>query len=183
MSVVNSKTSLSSSLQKPDRGGLGLACLQARILTFRFNTIQRFINLCPHLAFFLFSHFLKQYRKLGFDYQLFLLKTDPKCCTSLPVYYSEILCAWTASGARIETQPDSINHVLNLPLNSQFASLTADGDASPPVRLTACGIKLVRHLLDFNTGRWIDPRTFQASLQRLRPPSLRLLQSDFGVSI
>ena len=77
-----------------------------------------------------------------------------------------------------ETQPDSINHVLNLPLNNQFASFTPDGDASPPVRLTACGIKLVRHLLDLNTGRWIDPRTFQASFQRFRPPSLRLLQSD-----
>ena len=60
----------------------------------------------------------------------------------------------------------------------QFASFAADGDASPPVRLTACGIKLVCHLLDFNTGRWIDPRTLRASFQRFRPPSLRLLQSD-----
>ena len=164
--------------QKPDRGGLGLACLQARIFTFRFTTIQRFLNLCSHPAYFLVSHFLKQYRKLGFDYQLFLLKTDSKCYTSLPVYYSEILRAWTASGARIKTQPDSINHVFNLPLNGQFASFTADGDQPPLARLTACGIKLIRYFLDFNTGRWIDPRTFNASLQGFRPPSLRLLQYD-----
>ena len=38
--------------QKPDRGGLSLACLQARTLTFRFNTIQRFLTSAPHPGFF-----------------------------------------------------------------------------------------------------------------------------------
>ena len=166
--------------KKPDRGGLGLVCLQARVLTFRFSTIQRFLNLYPHPSYSLVSHFLRQYRKLDLDYQLFHFRTNPKFHTNLPLFYSELLRAWTASGARIDARPDSINHVLNLPVNHPTISNAADddGDASPPVRLAACGVGLVRHLVDFNTGLWIDPHTLTSSYRGLRAPSLRLLQAD-----
>ena len=37
--------------QRPDKGGLGLASLQARMLTYRFSFIQRFLSLNAHPAF------------------------------------------------------------------------------------------------------------------------------------
>ena len=124
------------------------------------------------------GHFLRQYQKLGFDFQLFHLPTDPKFYTSIPVYHSELLRAWTASGARIVTRPDSINHVLNLPLNCPILSHAADGEGHLPLRVAACGVSLVRHLLDFTTGRWIDAPTLITSFCGLRAPSLRLLHMD-----
>ena len=83
-----------------------------------------------------------------------------------------------ASRARIDTQPNSINHVCNLPLNCHILSHTADSEEPPSLRVAACGVKLVHHLLDLSTGRWIDASHLITSFCGLRPPSLRLLQQD-----
>ena len=88
------------------------------MLSYRFSTLQRYLNLCPHPAYSLISYFLHNYKKLNLDYGLFHLDLDPKFFFSLPPLQSELLCAWTASGAQTEIPSDSISHVINLPINS-----------------------------------------------------------------
>ena len=164
--------------EQPDNGGLGLACLQARILSFRFSAAQRFLNLVSHPANYFMAYFLRQYCKLGFDYQMFYIKTYSKFYTSLPVFYSEVLRAWTVSGARIKTQPISINLIVNMPLISTHILAAADDGGFLPARLMACGVKLVRHLFDPSSGQWLDPCIFQRHFRGLRPPSLRLIEHE-----
>ena len=163
---------------QPDEGGLGLACLQARILSYRFAIVQRFLLPNFHPANDFMAHFLRQYCKLGFDYQLFYVKIDPKFFTSLSVFYSEVLRAWMASGARILTQSLSFGHVMNMPLNSTYVIDAIDNDAFFPVRLMACGVKLVRHLINPSSGLWIEPSCFRENFRGLRPPSLRLIEHE-----
>ena len=165
--------------EQPDIGGLGLACLQARILSFRFSAAQRFLKLVSHPAYYFMAYFLRQYCKLGFDYQMFYIKTYSKVYTSLPVFYSEVLRAWTVSGARIKTQPISINHIVIMPLISIHILAAADVGGFLPARLMACGVKLVRHLFDPSSGQWLDPCIFQRHVRGLRPPSLRLIEHEF----
>ena len=167
--------------QKPDKGGLGLACLQARILTFRFSFIQRFLNLCPHPAYDLFSYNLRQYRKLNFDLHLFFTEIEEKFHTSLTCFYSEVLRAWKTSGARIEIQPDCINHVFNIPLNyPPLLPLSWDGNLVFPARLFECGIKVVKDLVNLTTGAWIQAEDVVLSSNRIRHPSRRLLKQDLA---
>ena len=163
---------------EPGKGGLGLACLQARIMTFRFSVVQRFLRLVLHPAYNFMSYFLRQYCKLGFDYQLFHVKTDPKFYTSLPVFYCEVMRAWTVSGARIKTQLTSVNHVMNMPLISTQLINAADDEGFFPAHLMACGVKLIRHLINPSSGEWTDSRTLQSTSRGLRPPSLRLIEHE-----
>ena len=119
-----------TTFEKPDSGGLGLVCLQARMLTFRFKQIQNVIKNSPHPAFSFFKLFLHRYKKFNFDLELFFINTDPAFYVALPQYYSDIMRAWTASGARIQFTHDCINHVLNLPVNCSLFSPAADDGAS-----------------------------------------------------
>ena len=89
----------------PFKGGLGLANLQARSLTFRFNLIQQYLQPNSHSCFNFMDYNLRRYKKMKMDYQLFLLDIDPHYFTSLSVFYSEVLRAWMTLGARIETPP------------------------------------------------------------------------------
>ena len=160
--------------QECDKGGLGLASLQARTLTFRMSFLQRFLSLCSHPAYDLCSYNLQKYKHLHFDFQLFLMNLEPKFYYSLPYFYSDILSAWSKCGARIETSYFSLNHVLNVPLNYSFpTSLTVSGNKVLPVRLFACGIKLVKHLIDLTNGSWLQAGdfTFPLHLATLVPPT------------
>ena len=164
--------------EQPDRGGLGLVCLRARILSFRFGFLQRFFNLTSHPTYLFMKYFLRQYCKLGYDYQLFHMKINPKFFVSLPVFYSEILRAWMVSGARVGTQSISFNHVANIPLTCFLFSNNTDDGSRPPAWLLPHGAKLVRHLFDPLSGLWIDAHTLQALFKGPRPPSLRLLHRE-----
>ena len=166
--------------QECDKGGLGLASLQARTLTFRMSFLQRFLSLCSHPAYDLCSYNLQKYKHLHFDFQLFLMNLEPKFYYSLPYFYSDILSAWSKCGARIETSYFSLNHVLNVPLNYSFpTSLTVSGNKVLPVRLFACGIKLVKDLIDLTNGSWLQAGdfTFPSIWQR---SSLRLLDRELS---
>ena len=158
--------------QKPDKGGLGLSCLQARTLTYIFTRIQGFLNQYSHPSYSLFSHFLYNYQNLHFDFQLFIIKTIPASYVSLPNFYSEVFRAWAASGAQAH---DNINHVMNLPINSCILSSLADDDEPDSARLLACGIKQIRHLLHPLSGRWLNASDVVQSICRPRPLSARLL--------
>ena len=140
--------------QKPDRGGLGLVCLQARMLTYRFSTLQRFLNQNTHPANALLGFFFRQYKKLHLDYNLFYTDIDPKSFSSLPVYHSDILCAWKESGAHTVIPLGSINRIINLPISSTVFKLSPDNEESCS-RLLMCEIKLVRSLLDDSSGNWL----------------------------
>ena len=164
--------------EQPDEGGLGLVCLQARVLSYRFSVIQRFLCKTSHLANDFMAYFLQQYRKLGFDYQLFFIKIDSKFYTSLPVFYSEILRAWLTSGARIVTQSLSFSHVMNMPLISSYVIDAIDVDNFIPIRLMACGVTLVHHLIDPLSRLWTEPSSHHRTFQGFRPPSLRLLENE-----
>ena len=165
---------------QPDNGGLGLACLKARILSFRFVLIQRFLKLIPHPAYYFMGHFLRQYCKLGFDYQLFHVQTDTKFYTSVPVFYSEILQAWTMSGARIKIQPNSLSQILNLPLICDTLLEAIDVNDFLPTRLMACGVKLIRDMFDPVSGQWAAAHSLQESRQGLRA-SLRLIENELHI--
>ena len=164
--------------EQPDEGGLGLACLQARVLSYRFSNIQRFLSLNSHPANEFMAHFLRQYCKLGFDYQLFFTRINPRLYTSLPVFYSEVLRAWLTSGARIMTQSLSFSHAINMPLNSIYIIDATNVDNFLPARLMACGVKLVRHLINPSSGLWIEPSCLQENFRGFRPPSLRLIEHE-----
>ncbi|XP_041461539.1 uncharacterized protein LOC121412845 [Lytechinus variegatus] len=125
--------------------------------------------------FFLFFFFVVEGR-VSSELQSFY----PKFYTSLPCFYSEILRAWGISGASIETSSFTVNHVFNIPLNYyKFLHYTLDGDKIFPARLFACGIKLVKHLVNPNNGTWLraDEVAITSTLQR---PSLRLLEFDLS---
>ena len=160
--------------QRPDRGGLGLACLQARTLAYRMSTVQRFLDLCPHPSYTMVSYFLRRYKKLDLDFQLFQITLDPKSLISIPPFHGELLRAWTASGARIEIPLDSISHVINIPINSIFLEHAAD-DGNTCSRLLSCGIRIVRHLLHPSTGRWLEAEDLPYVSSRIRRPSFRLI--------
>ena len=159
--------------QDRNKGGLGLACLQARVLTFRFSFLQRFLNLCSHHAYDFCAYNLRKYKNLGLDFQLFFSVFDSKCLISLPCFYANLIRAWSFSGARIETT-SSISHVLNLPLN-YFGSVKET--LYSPTRLFACGIRLVKQIINFNDGIWI-PYCELAGQSVVRCPSLRLLDNE-----
>ena len=164
--------------QEPDKGGLGLVSLQARIYTFRIRFIQRLLSPSNHPAYDLATFFLNKYKNLGLDFQLLLSQTDPKFYTSLPPFYAFVLRAWTASGARIESSLTAVDHVIHLPLNY---ILSSDSNllTNLPTRLSARGIILVRHLLHLDTGEWRRPEE-PANRQNLRPPSIRQTQQIFS---
>ena len=165
--------------QEPNKGGLGLVCLQARVLAFRFAFLQRFLNLSSHPAYALCSYNLKKYKRLNFDFQLFLIETDPKYDTSLPCFYSEVLSAWRSSGAHIESSSFSVNHVLNIPLNyTLLLSCDLNGTMVLPARLFARGIKLVKHLLNLTNGKWLPAENI--TLTTLLRPSVRLLELELS---
>ena len=161
--------------QTPDKGGLGLCCLRARTLTYRFTRIQKFLNNYPHPSYLLLSHFLQNYQNLHFDFQLFFIKTDPISYVSIPTFHSEVLRAWAASGAQIIIAHDNVSHVLNVPIHSCiFSSLSAD-DEPDWSRLLACGIRQIRHILNTESGRWLDAGDVIGPTCRTRPLSTRLL--------
>ena len=162
--------------QKPDKGGLGLVCLQARMLTYRFTTLQRFLTNNNHPAYTMIGYFLRQYKKLGFDQNLFHIELDPKFCFSLPLYHSDLLHAWMVSGAHTFTPPGLINHVINIPINSIILKLSADSEETCN-RLLACGIKTVRSIVNVVTGNWLTPQDITGPIPQptLRCPSLRVL--------
>ena len=86
--------------------------------------------------------------------------------------------AWTASGARVEIPRDSINHVLNIPINSPLLTNKPGDNGSHPARLTACGMTLTRHLIKLDTGSWIDAEDLHPPFYEMRVPSLRLINHD-----
>ena len=165
-SIQNKQTTF----EKHDSGGLGLVCLQARMLTFRFKQIP---STRPSLSFIFFLH---RYKKLNFDLELFFINTDPALYVALPPYYSDIMRAWTASRARIQFTHDCINHVLNLPVNCSLFSPAADDGASTrplsppsPARHLACGITHIRHIVNSSTGRWSAAKDLHLKSRGPRP--------------
>ena len=70
--------------QFSDKGGFGLTCLRARLSTFGFRTLQRFLDRSSHSAYNLFSPFLQQYRNLNLDIQLFLTDINATFLNSIP---------------------------------------------------------------------------------------------------
>ena len=138
--------------QETDKGGLGLACLQARFFTFRFCFALRFLELFPHPAYQLCAYNLQKYQGLKFDLHLFLIDLETKFFCTLPCFYSDLLHAWRTSGARVETSSFTLNHVLNVPLN-YFTS------ASPRMvfpRLFVCGIRLIKDIINLQEGTWLE---------------------------
>ena len=164
--------------EQPDKGGLGLVCLQARVFSFRFGFLQRFFNLTSHPAYLFMKCFFRQYCKLGYDYQLFHVEINPKFLVSLPVFYGEVLRAWMVSGARIDTRSISFNYAANMPLTCFLLPNDNYVGCCPPARPLACGAQLVRHLLDPLSGLWLDPSALHIFFKGLRPPSLRLLRRE-----
>ena len=86
--------------------------------------------------------------------------------------------AWMATGAQLQITHDCLSHVFNLPIN--ILSLAAGDEAFVPfsARLLACGIKLVRHVINPTTGTWIAVNDLSQVIPRARPLSRRLLNSD-----
>ena len=134
--------------QKPDKGGFGLVNLQARVLTFRLSRIFRYLKCNSHHSF---------------DFWM-------------PSLYGEIVHAWRLSGARLEIIHDSVNHVLNLPIDIPLIQNVTDEGAPHITRLSARGVGLVRDLLNFTSGSWHQPNHVISSPGTSRPPSSRLLQ-------
>ena len=167
--------------QEPDKGGLGLACFQARILTFRLKFLQRYLSISSHPAYDMCSYNLQKYKHLKFDFHLFLIDLDPKYYFSIPYYYSEVLSAWITSGARIEMSSFSLNHVLNIPLNyPPIIQCSALGEMAFPARLFACGIKFVKQLLNLADGNWLRVDDFINRTSFMRRVSLRLLELELS---
>ena len=102
--------------QPCNHGGLGLACLRARSLTFKFALIQRFHQHNPHPCYLLMDYNLRLYKRLDLSHQLFLLDLEPKFFTSVPCFYGEVLRAWVTSGARMNTSLFSVNDILEIPM-------------------------------------------------------------------
>lgn len=168
--------------QKPDQGGLGLVCLQARMLAYRFTTLQRFLARNNHPAYTMIGYFLRQYKKLGLDQNLFHTELDPKFFFSVPLYHSDLLRAWIVSGAHTFTPPGLINYVIDLPINSIILKLSADSEETCN-RLIACGVRTVRSTINALDGNWLSPLDIvEASSQPpLRCPSLRTLGSHLHI--
>ena len=165
--------------QQPDRGGLGLASLQARIFTFRIKLIQRYLSEPNHPSFALFEYFLQKYKKINLDYHLLLCKVEIKYLISLPPFYYDIMRAWSDSGARIEIPLSSVNHVINIPLISPLLEPLIGSESNLGTRLFARGIRLLRHLLNEDTGCWLRTEDLPwTSTLAPRPPSHRLLQPE-----
>ena len=162
--------------QIPDKGGLGLVCLQARMLTFRFVLIQKLFQNFTHPSFHFIKHYLRNFRRLQFDFQLFCIDLDLKFLVGLPTFHSDILRAWVISGARVIAQPDSVQFMHIFPLNAiYFSEYTKDSQTLLSPRLLACGIRLVGDVID-DSGKW---RTAQYYRERMRhPPSARILQAE-----
>ena len=162
--------------QTPDKGGLGLACLQARMLTFRFAIIQKLLKDPAHQSFHFIKYYLHQFRGLKFDFQLFCTDLDLKYIVNLPTFHGDILRAWVALGARITAQPDSIHFMYNLPLNAiYFSEFTKDGQTLLSPRLLACGIRLVGDVID-DSGKWHTAQYYRDHMRH--PPSARILQAE-----
>ena len=163
--------------QSPDKGGLGLVCLQARMLAYRMSTIQRLLALCPHPAYVMTRHSLHQYKKLNFDLQLFQINLDRKLLFNIPPFCSDLLRAWLSSGARIEMPPNSISHVINMPINSHLLNLSV-ADETTCTRLFSYGIRTVRDLLHPSSGRWLEGTDLPPPAPNLHRLSLRLISSQ-----
>lgn len=147
-----------------DRGGLGLTCLRARILSFRFNVLRSFLaQPDKHPSFDFIRYYFRQYRRLGLDCELFATELDPNCLTHLPTFQAELMQAWNMIGARVATLPTDFVSVINLPINSLFFNeLDREGN-SPVRRLMTRGVRLVKHLLDPSTGAWKPADHFATS--------------------
>ena len=167
--------------QFSDKGGFGLTCLRARLSTFRFRTLQRFLDRSSHPAYNLFSHFIQQYRNLNLDIHLFLTDINAKFLNSIPNFHCEIITAWLLSNARISVPLTSIYHILNLPLNCTHLNQNTK-ERLPSPRLLACGITLVGHLINFSTGKWKSAEDLHPPQHRhLLRTSSRALQMDFNI--
>ena len=79
--------------EKPDKGGQGLVCLQARVLTFRLSRLFRYFKENSHPSFTFFEHHPHRYKHLNFDFYLFYIKTDPIFYIGMPSFYGEIMRA------------------------------------------------------------------------------------------
>ena len=76
------------------------------------------------------------------------------------------------------TQSLSFSHAINMPLNSIYIIDATNVDNFLPARLMACGVKLVRHLINPSSGLWIEPSCLQENFRGFRPPSLRLIEHE-----
>ena len=163
--------------KNPQEGGLGLTCLQARILTYRFSVLQKFLQRSLHPSFQFLKHYFHQYRRLQFDFQLFCINLEKKILVNLPTFHSDVLRAWMTLGARIVTQPDCIDFVKRLPLNAIFLNeFITDEQTLLSSRLLAYGIKLVGDTFDWTSGVWFTAQHLQ---ERVRfPSSTRILQAE-----
>ena len=169
--------------EKPDKGGLGLVCLQARVLTFRLSRLFRYLKKNSHPSFTFLQHHLRCYQHLNFDYRLFYIKTDPIFDIGMPSFYGEIIRAWRLSGAPLEIKHDSISHVLNLPIISSLIQNPTDESALLSSRLSARGVGLVGGggLLHSTTGTWREVfNHFLLPPSTSRHPSSRLLQKQLS---
>ena len=132
-----------------DRGGLGLTCLRARILTFRFNLLRTFLLNSNDIPCFDFiSYYFRQYRGLGLDFELFSTEIDPKFFPHLPTFYSELMHAWLKIGARVATLPTDLIAFVNLSINSVLKKVDGRDGSGLARRLATCGIRLIKDLLD-----------------------------------
>ena len=161
--------------QPPKKGGLGLVSLKARVLTFRFNLIQRLFRKAKHPAFYFFTYYLRMYHKLGYDFQLFYTKIT-KPLTGIPVFYSEVLKAWDISKAVINTPPESLNYIINLPIHSLFLCINAN--ASPFMRLE---LQKIGHLLN-RSGTWRTAEDIITDSGRDARLSSRILQGELSAA-
>ena len=150
--------------QNPIRGGLGLACLQARMLTFRYKLLISFLsNPDHHPSYSFMRHFFRQYRKLGVDREVFATNLQPQFFIHLPTFHSELMHAWDKIGARFTTLPQDYDFCLNMPITSYLFKRVDRDDSGLVGRLAACGIRLVGDLLDSKDGSWLPPEHLQAA--------------------
>ena len=75
-------------------GGQGLINIQAKIASFRLQTAQRLLYNCGPSWFDTARLLLKRAGRLGYDKQLFLLKSEDVDLTGLTPFYSSVLQAW-----------------------------------------------------------------------------------------
>ena len=161
----------------PEKGGLGLSCLDARTLTFRFTMLQRFLGNSLHPVFTFMSYFLKQYRNLKFDSQIFLINPEDHYLGLLPDFYRNTVRAWRLSRAQIVIPPDKAHYILNLPSNANYFDKFAESDRLLSPRLLLWGIHVVGDLIDSSNGKWSSAEEYTLPVD-VRRSSTRLLQAE-----
>ena len=166
--------------EKPGKGGLGLVCLQARVLTFRLSRLFHYFQENSHPSLTFFEHHLHRYKHLHFYFYLFFIKTDLTFDIGMPSFYGEIMQTWRLSGARLQIKHDSVSHVLNLPIIYFLIQNATDESALLSSRLSARGVGLVGDLLHSTTGTWREANDFFLSSSTSRHLSLRLLEKQLS---